>query len=298
MNQQLWTIVWLSLYFLLFVAAMLGIALWRVKRRRERPPVEFKLLRGPGESLRQRMNKFDEDFIFLIGAAAMVPVAAGILVLSVLIWLTPHMPLRIGLAIVAAVVAPLIYFAGRWAYKSFLRTRDDRLGYLGERAVGEALFSLIGDGYRIFHDVPAEANKSKFNVDHVAVGPNGLFAIETKCRRKGRARPGYEDYKVAYNGRQLDWPWGEDSFGLKNAEDRARWLSEMLNRLTRLGLAAQPVLVLPGWFIVPKGVGRVIVANDNTVCDAILRCRQDVFTDVQVDRIARLLDPLCRDVED
>lgn len=64
------------------------------------------------------------------------------------------------------------------------------LRYLGERAVGEALFSLAAESYKIFHDVPAEVSGKKFNVDHVAVGKNGLFAIETKTRRKGRARPG------------------------------------------------------------------------------------------------------------
>ncbi len=298
MNQQLWTIVLLSVYFLLFVAAVLGIGLWRIKRRREKPPLEFKLLRGPGESLRQRMNKFDENFIFQIGGAAMVPIVAGLLTLGALIWATPHMKLWLGLTIVAVVVAPLVFFAGRWALAKFLRARNDRLGYLGERAVGEALLPLVASGYRVFHDVPAEANQAKFNVDHVVVGPTGVFAIETKTRRKGRVRPGFEAHKVAYDGRQLIWPWGEDAFGLKNAVDRARWLSEKLNQLTGYGLAAQPVLVLPGWYVVPKGLGPVIVANHKTVLGAITRGPQGALTEEQVDLIARQLDQLCRDVED
>mgnify|MGYP000447730379 CR=1 FL=1 len=49
--------------------------------------------------------------------------------------------------------------------------------------VAEALAPLTVDGCRIFHDVPAAA----FNLDHVIVGPTGVFALETKTRRAGPA---------------------------------------------------------------------------------------------------------------
>ena len=215
--------------------------------------------------------------------------------MSVLIRFEPHMRLTFGLIIVGVVTVVATFFAGRWSLGKFMRARNDRLGYLGERAVGEALLPLLVVGYRVFHDVPAEANRAKFNIDHVAVGPTGVHAIETKTRRKGRARPGFEPHKVAYDGRQLIWPWAEDDFGLRNAEDRARWLSEKLNKLTGLGLSAQPFLVLPGWYVVPKGIGPV---NHKQLPGAILRGQRDVLTEKQVDLIARQLDELCRDVED
>jgi hypothetical protein len=71
------------------------------------------------------------------------------------------------------------YGSFRWAVRDFLRYRDDRLGYLGERAVGDALPPLIEAGYRVFHELPAEVKKMTFNVDHVAVGLGGVFANET-----------------------------------------------------------------------------------------------------------------------
>jgi hypothetical protein len=58
----------------------------------------------------------------------------------------------------------------------------------------------------------------------------------------------FDAHKVAYDGRQLIWPWGEDDFGLRNAEDRARWLTDWLNKMTGLGITAKPVLALPGWY--------------------------------------------------
>jgi hypothetical protein len=298
MNQQLWTFVGLGLYFLLFLVVVLSVAWFSIRRRRQKPPLEIKLLRGPGESLRQRMNKFDEDFLFLFGAAAAVPVVASWLTLGAFIWLAPHTPLKVALPIVLGVGVIAIWFSGRWILKRLFRNRNDRLGYLGERVVGEALIPMVASGYRVFHDIPAEDGKFPFNVDHVVVGPNGLFAIETKTRRKGRAREGFEAHKVAYDGRQLIWPWAEDDFGLQNAVNRARWLSEWLNKMTGLGLSAKPVLALPGWYVVPKGLGPVIVTNHKQLVVAITRSADRVLSNEQIDLIARQLDLLCRDVED
>jgi len=244
------------------------------------------------------MNRFDEDVVFLFGVAAMAPVFAMSLTLSVFLWLAPHTRLYVALPVICGIGAIVIWFSGRWILKRVFRIRNDRLGYLGERAVGEALIPLVAFGYRVFHDIPAEGGKRTFNVDHVVVGPNGLFAVETKTRRKGRAREGYEAHKVAYDGHRLIWPWAEDEFGLRNAVDRARWLSEWLNKMTGLGLAAQPVLALPGWYVVAKGIGPVIVVMEKQLEGAIKRAPSRSLTDKEIDQIARLIDARCRDVED
>lgn len=51
-------------------------------------------------------------------------------------------------------------------------------GERGELRVAEVLDDLRPHGYRPFHDVVRDG----FNVDHVVVGPGGVFAIETKFR--------------------------------------------------------------------------------------------------------------------
>jgi hypothetical protein len=51
-------------------------------------------------------------------------------------------------------------------------------GERGELKVAEALEDLRPAGYRIFHDL----RRDGFNIDHVVVGPAGVFAIETKFR--------------------------------------------------------------------------------------------------------------------
>lgn len=291
----------LGLYALLFMATLLGVVVWKAKRRKEKPPLEFKLLRGAGESLRRRLAKFDEDLasnaLFVMAAPVLVGLTVGGAFLKFLkpadvtqFWLMG------GLTALAFVVA--LIFSIRLCMRSLGRYRNDRLGYLGERAVGEALEPLSALGYRVFHDVPAEIAGKKFNVDHVVIGQNGIFALETKTRRKGRVRPGFEAHKVIYDGKQLIWPWAEDSFGLQQAEGRARWLSEWINKMTGISVAAKPLLVLPGWYVVPKALGTVSVLNHKQLVGAITRSPAGVLAPDQVDLIARQLDNLCRDVED
>src|SRR5664280_1280166 len=105
-------------------------------------------------------------------------------------------------------------------------------------------------GWYVFHDVPAEAAKQKFNIDHVAVGPGGVWAIETKTRSKGNARPGRKDNEVTFNGSVLAWPWGEDSYGPEQAKNNAEWLKDWLNKRTGLNIDVRAALALPGWCVV------------------------------------------------
>jgi len=65
---------------------------------------------------------------------------------------------------------------------SFLRlipvARRLNRGERGEQHVADTLEELRTDGYKPVHDIIGK----NFNVDHVLVGPGGVFAIETKFR--------------------------------------------------------------------------------------------------------------------
>ncbi len=63
-------------------------------------------------------------------------------------------------------------------WRLFHRCRNLNRGEVGERKVAEALDELRGLGYAPFHDLRREG----YNIDHVVVGPAGVFAIETKFR--------------------------------------------------------------------------------------------------------------------
>ncbi len=77
-------------------------------------------------------------------------------------------------------------------------------GATGEERVGAVLASLADQGVLVLHDrcVP----KSKANIDHIAVTPNGIWVIDPKCysgkveerNRGGWFRP---DWRLYVNGR-------------------------------------------------------------------------------------------------
>lgn len=52
-------------------------------------------------------------------------------------------------------------------------------GAEGEEVVGKVLEDLAGEDWRVIHDV----SFGRGNIDHIVVGPGGIFTIETKSRR-------------------------------------------------------------------------------------------------------------------
>lgn len=285
-------------YAVLFTVAVFGFGLLRIKRRKERTPLQFKLLRGPGETLRKKLSKADEAEFLRIFLSALMPVLVGSGFLVVLAKIAPKTPLVTGLILTAVLFLSTALVCGRYVLGHLYRYRHDWLGYMGERAVGEELTGLYARGFRIFHDVPAEGATKPFNLDHVVVGPSGLWLIETKTRRKGRARPGFKDHKVTFDGTKLIWPWGEDRTGIDQAQFEAQWLNEFIKRVTGIAVVAKPILALPGWYVHEKALGAVRVLNHKNLCSAITGRGAPVLTPDQIDLIARQLDQRCRDVED
>ncbi len=61
--------------------------------------------------------------------------------------------------------------------------RQLRLGRDGERIVGQELEKLREHGYRVYHDFLGD----KSNIDHIVIGPTGVFTINTKAVSKPKS---------------------------------------------------------------------------------------------------------------
>jgi hypothetical protein len=87
----------------------------------------------------------------------------------------------LGLRGPALVGLELAAFAALVAADRVYSRRFDRWlqGAEGEELVGEVLRGLEPQGWLAVHDV----SLGRGNVDHVAIGPGGIFAIETKSHR-------------------------------------------------------------------------------------------------------------------
>ena len=105
-----------------------------------------------------------------------------IAVLSVLVLVSfPKLPTRIDLgdyqmSFALAMVFPII---GIWYY--WRRYHTWKMGAEGENMVTQVLKSKLNDDYYLVNDVLYINDKgNKENIDHVVLGPKGVFAIETK----------------------------------------------------------------------------------------------------------------------
>ena len=274
-----------------------GLFVWRMKRRKERPPERFKLLRGPGETQRRRVQSADENLFLYMFGGAFVPLLVGWLVLMVAIcvpksWILVIAAIAVLAFVVSTVVAVIVVF------RFMQRRRDDLLGYLGERAVAEQLDTLRAEGWLVFHDVPAKGRHKDFNIDHVAVGPTGVASIEVKTRRKRPGRPGLQQHVVTHDGQKLIWPWGEDRCGIDQVQWQAEWLREFIEKRTALRVYPKPILAFPGWYVQESAVGPFRVASHKVVPSIVREWKPAPLTPEQIDLISRQLDERCRDVED
>jgi hypothetical protein len=120
-------------------------------------------LRRPGQHARSRGLELAFRPV-LIGCAALLVMAAAWTVL--------------GLRGVPLILVELAALAMMLGGDRLYSARADRWlrGAEGERAVGEVLAQLENEGWRALHDV----SLGRGNVDHVLVGPGGIFTIETK----------------------------------------------------------------------------------------------------------------------
>jgi Nuclease-related domain. len=293
----LWGFYVFDAYIIIFMVITGVIFWWSTARKKERPPEKFKLLRAPGETQRRRVQRADENLFVYIFMGALVPLGIVSLVLLLAGQLQKNLVL-LGVAIAAVLFVASTLCAIIVLLRFLNRRRDDLLGYLGERAVAEQLDELREDGFRIFHDVPCEGRNKNFNIDHVAVGPTGVAAIEVKTRRKKKGRAGFEAHVVTYDGQQLVWPWGEDRCGFDQVVAQADWLREFINKRTGLRVDPKPILAFPGWFVKENSVGSFRVANHKIVPSIVTQWRPQPLTIEQVDLISRQLDERCRDIED
>ena len=292
------TSIWI---FILFVFAYLGTVatlwIWRVNRRRERPPVSEKLLRGPGEGLRRRLERLDDYFLIGLAACSVVP---GLLLWGGLV-LSGHIKSTVWAEVVF--ISAIVLFvgalagAGWWLMRTLTLRRDCHLGLYGEKAVAEALLPLMTEGYHIFHDVPCEYGDTKFDIDHIVIGPSGVYCVETKTRRKGKSVGGRKDHEIIFDGEQLIYPWGEDTHGLAQARKQAEWLAQWIYQIIGERMLVTPVLVFPGWWVSTTTLRDLKVLNPKQLGATIHSNAPPVLTPKQIELVTRQLDARCRDVE-
>ncbi|AWI08821.1 nuclease-related domain-containing protein [Ereboglobus luteus] len=275
---------------------------WRENRNNERVTPGFKLLRGPGESLQRQIAAIDDKlFSWLLNILGlpliMLASTAGAYLLS------GKTAFDGFVAILIQYVLPLVFIWTLYSTICLLRLLSKRrnlyLGYFGERIVSENLDPLRAKGACVFHDVPVSAEQGRVNIDHVVICPAGVFAIETKTRRKGPVREGRADGKIIYDGAQLAYPWGEDTFGISQAANNALWLEKTIAKTGNPNVPVHAILTFPGWRIelADSAANSVVCVLTPAQIPLHLETLPPKLTANQVKQLAQHLETLCRDVE-
>jgi len=158
-------------------------------------------------------------------------------------WGLPPMPV-----IHTAIAAVAIFVAIIMWRRSASQADRLQLGRRGEITVGQMLEELRSDGFRVFHDLAEEG----YNIDHVIIGPPGVFVIETKTLSMPEGRKNtihFDGQKVLINGRMPDRDPIEQ---VRACTDR---VGEILKRTTGRSAPMRPVVLYPGWWVErqPKG---------------------------------------------
>jgi hypothetical protein len=289
----------LLIFLLLFVAyaiLFIGVSLWLMRRARKgRSPVgkDQRLLRLPGEHLREQLDVLNDTFTESIFAGVVIPV----LVLALPFAFLPLVPESSVLWLLLLILAGfIISFVIRVRRLIQLKNeqRKLRLGLMGERLVAEHLADLRGHGFHVFHDLPAQGSAKAFNLDHVVVGPSGVFVIETKARSKPNPTAIENDHRLSFDDKGLHWPTGLDTKSPEQARLNAHWLTEWIHKQLGFKPEITPILAIPGWWVERKGPGGVITVSHKQLASVIRG--PEVLNPKVIDQIRRQLDTACRTI--
>lgn len=275
--------------FFLSLTIPVCLALYiRYQRKQRRNPLTFQMLRAPGESINSRIEQLNDDIGTDFAFVGFIPLFCYSAFLSVRYLANAKIS---PWTYVIIALAYIIFFAYR-LNRAIRQRHNEQLGLDCERAVGQELNHLMMDGCRVFHDFMAD----NFNIDHIVIGENGVFAIETKGRAKPNRGKGQEDVKVTYDGQSLQFPTWREQAPIEQAKRQALWLSSWLSKAVGESVSVKQALALPGWFIERKMPDLIIFNGKNP--QFLIKMRTDSpLSPEMVQRISHQIEQKCRDVE-
>lgn len=202
-----------------------------------RSPLKDKPLRNPGQSVRRA--RIDMLFDKLMAPLLMLTVLVTLALVEWLRYLFPlgAMPWLQTFVALVALGYFVIQYRRYWPRLLALELAED-----GEKAVGQFLDELRSKGYQVFHDIVGD----NFNVDHVLIGPAGVFTVETKTWSKPRRG----SPEIEFDGVTLKAAGFEpDRDPIVQAKAQTTWLKRLLKESTGKDLPVKPVVLFPGWYI-------------------------------------------------
>ncbi len=244
------------LLLILCLAPTSAIAfIFRRATRNKKPSLTIDFPRGPGQTLRTEIEEVTADILTKTVIIPFIPLS----IYSILVAQCTLSPTRPGNAVIFLYLigtVAIIFSLCRDVSTLLNRRNSLRLKEEGERAVGQELSTLTAAGFRIFHDFPAP----DFKIDHIAVGPQGIFIIETTPPAKNK-KEGQQQSTVHFDDEKLILPGGGVEQPAKEATDKSVWLEKWLEKSTGELHKTTAVIAVLGWALDGAGSGKVKIYN-------------------------------------
>lgn len=281
---------------LIFVVVPVGLIFlliklweWQSKNHRRKNPLTSDLLRAPGEALRDKLVELKVDLFADMVMMILMPLLIFAMTLSHDVFGTKTSTfVKFIFVSIALITVGFLLFR---INKNKQKIGKINLGLDAELAVGQELNQLMRQGYWVYHDFPAD----NFNIDHVLVGPGGVFAVETKGRAKPIRKDGSAEREVCYDGESLLFPHMREQKPLKQAEAQAKWLEKWLTGAVGESVAVTPILALPGWYIKQTQRKGIPVINGKN-SGAFFSKFESNLTEKLQRQIVHQIDSRCRNV--
>lgn len=198
-----------------------------------KPSPEPKPIRQAGESLRNKLDEMWNDMF-----ADQLAVGFAVVMVILFLWLgvifeytVKHVAFFTLIGFVYLLRLCVHFRRKKKVYATYKK------GLLGERLVEEQLDEIRKAGFDVFHDFILKDERGTENIDHIIVGPSGIFTLETK---NWSAKGVPQDDRITFDGETL-------KIGNFPQEDRV--LKQPRRQAAKLQTILQPVTQDPLWVV-------------------------------------------------
>lgn len=218
-------------------------------------PLHNKPIRSPGQSLNEQIEELMYDKFLTPLMVVIFILAMAIQEWVAVVMHTPRSPFLYLCFAFGAIVYFLYQVRRYWPILNKLKRGRD-----GEKVVGQRLEELRKMDYKIFHDLVDP--KIGFNIDHIIVGPAGVFTIETKTISKSK---GKSNHVKRYKDTLKVGGFIPTKNPLEQAKAQASWVKNFLYEFLGEYIPVRSVVVYPGWFVESGSRDDVWVLNDKAL---------------------------------
>lgn len=202
-----------------------------------------KPLANPGDSTARELEVMTNDQFTKYYFLAIFPIA-----FAVMEWLSHWTFAGNQRWTFTALAAIASCFSAYKIYELVKKAKNYIQGLEAEKNVGQRLEELRSTGAQVFHDIPADG----FNIDHVVISQTGIYAVETKSLSKipnDQSKLLFNGENITLNGQPLD----RDP--VAKAKACSATIKELLNTSIGKNYPVKPVVLFPGWYVMPAGKG-------------------------------------------